>query len=464
MAGIGFRLEKILSKNSYTNLLEGYAYSAIVSAGPVLFTIFSIAILSAISLASMDQADIMIFRTLVVYIYGASLITSSPAQMIITRYMADRIFMKDFEAIVPSFVGIIILSAIVHALIGITAVQFLHLDFSIKVMAVVLFINIGIIWIAMIALSAAKEFLTISKSYMISSITSVVLGYLLGNQMSLLGLVTGFTIGQIILVILLVNQIFAEFNYRLRVEFHFLEYFKKYASLAFIATLYNIGIWADKFIFWFDPETKEQVLDFLHASSIYDMPVFLAYLFIVPSLAMFTIRVETSFYIHYKKYFLSILNKHPLISIEERRNNIINDLKLGLARMIVLQGTITAAGIFIAPYLYKQIGMTALNLSIFQIMILATFVQALLQTLLILMLYFDFRNDALAMTMLFALSNIILTKYSITLGFGYFGYGYFGSCLLSLIVGFIMFNYRLKNLLYYTFVSQKIIVHKESTP
>ena len=59
MAGIGFRLEKILSKDSYVNLLEGYTYSAIVSAGPLLSTIFAIALLSVLSLAHLNMTEVM---------------------------------------------------------------------------------------------------------------------------------------------------------------------------------------------------------------------------------------------------------------------------------------------------------------------------------------------------------------------------------------------------------------------
>lgn len=462
MAGIGFRLEKILSKSSYVNMLEGYAYAAIVSAGPVLFTIFSIGILSVISVGGVNIADVMIFRTLVVYIYGISLITSSPAQMIITRYMSDRIFINDYKAIVPSFVGVIVISIIIHALIGYVAVQYLDIGFGPSVIAVVLFVNIGIIWIAMIVLSAAKEFLWIVYSFMFGAIVSVTGGYFLGLHFGFLGLLTGFTIGQTLLVILLLIQIFTEFRYRKRIEFYFLEYFKKYTELAFIATLYNIGIWADKFIFWFTSETSQEIHGFLRASYVYDTPMFLAYLFLIPSLAMFTVRIETSFYIHYKKYFLSILNKHPLSSIEERRKNIVTDMKISLGRMVVMQGVITVAGLVLAPKIYPYLGMSSINLGVFHIAILATFLQSLMLTLLIMMLYFDFRKDALIMALTFAVGNIILTIISIRLGFSYYGYGYFGSCFISLICGFLLFNFRLRFLHYYTFVGQKIIMHSEA--
>ena len=463
MAGIGFRLEKILSKNSYFNLLEGYAYAAIVSAGPVLFTIFSIAILSVISVSIVGLQDVTVFRTLVVYIYGASLIISSPAQMIITRYMSDRIFVNDFKAIVPAFVGIVIIFIGIDAVIGYIGIYFLELSFGASVTAVVLFVNIGIIWIAMIVLSAAKEFLWIVYSFLFGSILSIGASYFLGMHFGFLGLLAGFTAGQVLLVILLLIQIFTEFEYRKRIEFYFLSYFKRYTSLAFIATFYNIGIWADKIVFWFSPETFQEVHGYLHASYIYDTPVFLAYLFLVPSLAMFTIRIETSFYMHYKKYFLSILNKHPFSSVEERRKNIVKDLNLSLGRMVVMQGTITVVGLVTAPKIYSYLGMSAMNLGVFHIAILATFLQSLLLTLLIIILYFDFRKDALIMAATFAASNIILSILSIRLGFSYYGYGYFGACLISLMVGFMLFNVKLRYLHYYTFVGQKDIAHAEAT-
>jgi polysaccharide biosynthesis protein PelG len=463
MAGIGFRLEKILSKNSYVNLLEGYAYAAMVSAGPLLCTIFSIALLSWVANDSVSSVDVMIFRTLVVYIYGLSLVTSSPAQMIITRYMADKIFLNDYKALVPAFVGMTILSMVLHAVIGFVASLYLDLDFGTEIMAIVLFVNIGIIWIAMIVLSAAKEFHRLFISFLIGASISVLAGRFLCDDYGLMGLISGFTMGQVVLVILLILQIFTEFDYRMRVEWYFIAYFKRFAALGFIATFYNIGVWGDKVVFWFTPETNENVHNFLNASYVYDTPMFLAYLFIVPSLAMFTVRIETSFYVHYQKYFLSILNKHPYFAIEERRKNIVKDLQLSLGRLLVLQGTITMIGLGLSPVIYDYLSMSAVNLGVFQIAILATFLQALLQTLLIITLYFDFRTDALIMSIVFAVTNIVFARLSIYMGFSWYGYGYFGSCLVSLLVGFSIFNYRIKHLLFYTFVTQKIIMHKETS-
>ena len=90
---------------------------------------------------------------------------------------------------------------------------------------------------------------------------------------------------------------------------------------------------------------------------------------------------------------------------------------------------------------------------------MAVFLLALLQILLIITLYFDYRTDALILSGTFALTNILFTIVSIWMGFSYYGYGILFSCLTSLVVGFVLFNYRLRSLIYYTFINQKIIVN-----
>jgi len=376
--------------------------------------------------------------------------------------MADRLFIHDYKAIIPAFAGMLVPTLAFNGILGFVVAPQLGFSIAFQMTAIILFLCISIIWIAMIVLSAAKEFVWVVKSFFYGSLISILAGYYMGTYFGITGLLTGFTIGQTVLVALLLIQVFTEFNSRPKVEFHFITYVKKYNALVFIALFYNIGIWADKIVFWTSPETREHVHSFLYASAIYDVPIFAAYLFVIPSLAMFTIRVETSFYIEYRKYFMAILNKHPFHALQERHQNIINSLKVSMIRMIIMQGTISLIALFASPVIHKYSGMSPMSLSIFQVGIVATFLQALLQILLIIMLYFDFRKDALLMATLFMAGNIVFTKISIMMGFTFYGYGYLLSNLLSLTVGFFIFNYRMQHLLYYTFVNQKVIMNKEA--
>ncbi|MFS9669432.1 exopolysaccharide Pel transporter PelG, partial [Klebsiella pneumoniae] len=75
-----------------------------------------------------------------------------------------------------------------------------------------------------------------------------------------------------------------------------------YPSLMLIGLLYNLGIWLDKFMFWYAPGTGQQVFGPLNASVIYDIPVFLAYLGIIPGMAVFLVRIETDFVEYYDAF------------------------------------------------------------------------------------------------------------------------------------------------------------------
>ncbi|MFX5521892.1 exopolysaccharide Pel transporter PelG, partial [Acinetobacter baumannii] len=76
------------------------------------------------------------------------------------------------------------------------------------------------------------------------------------------------------------------------IAFDFAERKLLYPSLVLVGLLYNVAIWADKFMFWYFPPTSEPIIGGLRASLIYDLPVFLSYLSIIPGMAVFLVRIE----------------------------------------------------------------------------------------------------------------------------------------------------------------------------
>lgn len=97
--------------------------------------------------------------------------------------------------------------------------------------------------------------------------------------------------------------IFRGYQSRVFIEFDFLGSGRMYRSLMLTGLFYNLGIWADKFVFWFHPVTGSTVIGALRASLVYDLPVFLAYLAIIPGMAVFLVRMETDFVEYYDKFY-----------------------------------------------------------------------------------------------------------------------------------------------------------------
>lgn len=87
-----------------------------------------------------------------------------------------------------------------------------------------------------------------------------------------------------------------------------LTYFLKYWELALIGMLFNLAIWVDKIMFWFAPDSR-MVVPYLRTHDMYEGPIFFAYLTIVPTLAIFLVKIETKFYEHYHDYFAKIISK-----------------------------------------------------------------------------------------------------------------------------------------------------------
>ena len=103
MAGIGFELKKLFGKKGYLRNLRAYLYTAFITVGP---TILCISMVTAIQLflifIGVGLSDRELFLAAVTYSFVFSLIITSGFSMIVTRYISDKLFDKEYDYILPS--------------------------------------------------------------------------------------------------------------------------------------------------------------------------------------------------------------------------------------------------------------------------------------------------------------------------------------------------------------------------
>jgi uncharacterized membrane protein len=121
------------------------------------------------------------------------------------------------------------------------------------------------------------------------------------------------------------------------IAFDFAQRSMLYPSLMAIGLLYNLGIWADKFMFWYFPPTSEAIIGGLRASLIYDLPVFLSYLSIIPGMAVFLVRIETDFVEYYDKFYDAVRSGGSLEYIESMRDEMVYSIQQGLGEIAKIQ-------------------------------------------------------------------------------------------------------------------------------
>ncbi|NOZ01765.1 MAG: exopolysaccharide Pel transporter PelG [Deltaproteobacteria bacterium] len=455
MAGIGFRLREMATRKTFSEWLKLYTYSAVIFSGPWLISIMALAALAVFVLPSMMEFEVRIFTVIIVYIYCFSLITTGTIQLVVTRYVSDQFYMKNPEAVVPTFVGSIFVTVLVQTATGAIALYFADLDLLYKIAALGLYVTVSVVWIEMLFLSAAKDYTNIVLSFAIGYLSSFLCARALGIWFGLDGLAIGFLIGQVALVVLLMYRIFSEYRFGRGFNFAFLGHIKKYPSLVVAGVAYNAAIWVDKIIFWYSPSG-------LHVHSIfythfpYDSAMFLAYVTIIPTIAIFMLRIETDFYMKYKSYYGCILQKAPLGRILKRKEEMIDVLRDAWKTATIYQGVISLGSFILMPWIVALLGIDPAMTPVFRVAIVGAFFHAGLVILLILLLYFDFRGSAMFMSLVFLLSNTAFTLVTTMMPMWTMGFGYMASCLLTLVVGYVVLAQRIKNLEYLTFMRQPL--------
>ena len=457
MAGIGFRLRKMLDQESYLATIQAYLYAALISSGPWLITILVLGILGILqSRASYPFDQIILFRLTIIYVYAFSLIVVGIVQMPLTRYLADLLFAKDIQMYLPTYIAALIAVGVVQTLIGVPAV-FLFTDWSLAfaLHALILYLAVSFTWIAMIFVSTVKDFFSISLAFVAGGVVSIAGGYYLSETRGAEGYMVGYTAGQVLIFLVLTLRLAVEFRSRLSISFDFLRYLKLYPTLTLIGFLYNLAIWIDKFVFWFSP-VGEHVDAFLYSCNLYDVPMYLAYLTIVPAMSLFLIRIETSFYQHYKNFYGAIVGKRSWGAIRNQKQAMVDSIKLSIVRLLKIQGSISLLAILAVPYVLDLLRLNWLLLNILRIGILGAFLHALLLVLCVVLLYFEFRLETLVLTAMFFLLNLVFALFTLSLGISFYGYGYFMASFLVLLTGIAVMDYKIRNLEYITFVTQPV--------
>jgi uncharacterized membrane protein len=312
-------------------------------------------------------------------------------------------------------------------------------------------IILSTIWIVVIILSGLKAYREILLAFLLGYGITVWASKELG-KFGLEGLLSGFVVGQGILLFMLMVVVFNSYSSNKLIAFDFLRRNQIFPSLAITGLLYNVAIWADKFIFWFNPQTSTSIIFPLRGSELYDLPIFLAYLSIIPGMAVFLLRIETDFVEKYTKFYGAINGGASLRLILEIYEEMVATIRRGFFEIIKVQGMTIVILLALGDRLLIWVGISPFYKVLLNIDLIAVGIQVLLLAVLNLLFYFDYRKDALYLCFLFLVSNIILTFLSQYLGPVFYGYGFALSVALTTVVGMVIVSKRLNLLVYETFM------------
>ncbi len=452
MAGIGFRLRSLIKQDSFSGLLQAYGFAGIISSGPWVLSILGILVIGVINTDKSIPPFVEEFQISVTYLMAFSLLLTSPLQLLFTRFISDRIYEKKENLVLPNLLGALILVITISGIVsGAVLVLFFSGSLVYRLLMLTGFVILSATWILIIILSGLKAHRGILLAFAIGYGITVSLATQL-KTLGLEGLMAGFVFGHGVLFFILLNLVLRSYSSTKLIAFDFLQKKQVFISLIFTGFFYNLAIWADKFIFWFTPQTSKMIIEPLRASEVYDLPIFLAYLSIIPGMAVFLIRMETDFAEKYQQFYSAINQGKPLKRINQIHTDMTSIIRHGIHEVFKVQGMTVIILMTIGTKLLAWFGISPLYRLLFNVDLIAVGVQVLLLAILNLLFYFDYRVVALNLCVLFALSNIAFTSLTIFLGPAFYGYGFATAVILTTLTGFIQVSQRLERLPYETFM------------
>ena len=457
MAGIGFELRKILKEDRLLSLAKVYGYSAILSSGPWVISIIAILLVGFINLANYGaDSDVYRFQVVITYAIAlaSSLILTGILQLPFTRYIADLIYNHKEDEILPSYFGALFLSwAIGTPIVAPFYAWVFSGQSTVFILgAVATFLVLCGVWISSILAASLKYYKGVVWAYFVSYALIITISIFYGDSIE--KLIYTFFIGNAILFVILMSLIIKSYNSTIFMKLDFFLADNFYWSLAVAGLTYNLGAWVDKFIFWYHPSTGYAVIGKLHASIVYDMPIFLAYLSILPGMAIFFYRLEADFAEKYDLYYDAVSNGGTLSRIRDYRNQMVEVVRHAMHEILILQGVINIIILLTAPSVFTLLNIPQLYLGLLYILIVGAMLQVAFMSILAILYYLDRKKVAMWLCISFFISNTILTLISIDMGPSMFGYGYTVSLLLVFTAGIIVIRNEIDRLDYETFMLQ----------
>lgn len=455
MASIGSEIRKILERDSYWSVLRAYGYAGLVSGGPWVLSILSIMMIGVLAvILGVAQKEVNAFQICVTYLMAGSLIWTGGMQLMFTRFVADQTYASDKAEVLPNLFGVLTVT------MGggfMWAAPFIFWSFTGSFFQQLLllsnFIILSGLWINLIFLSGMKAYRrivwTLVKGYSLGIVVA-----LMASSWELNGLLLGVLIGHGYLLFSFLHHIVREYPGRSLVKFDFLRNRRSFYSLFAVGTLYYLAVWVDKFIFWFVPVTSEAVIGPLRASIIYDLPIFLAYLFILPGMAVFLVSMEADFAEQHERFYRAVREGDTLMHIEHRRDRMVYAARQGIYEIFKVQGLTVVLCLLWGRELLHAVGISPLYIHLFYIDVVAVSVQVLLMAILNVLFYLDARREVLIITACFFISNLIFTFATLHLGAETFGYGFAASVTLSAFLSLFILSHKFNRLEYETFMLQ----------
>ena len=466
MAGIGFELKKLFADNGILLKLRANLYSGTVIAGPMIMgavLLLGVKFLAVRAGATLHEQDLLIVT--ITYALLFSLLLINTLSYVLSRFVADMVYVKKHDRILPSFYGSVSILLAIGAPLWAYFLYRNSLPLNYSILIFVLFCLGIVVWTQISYITDIKQYSTIIYGFTGGIILSLLTGFVLtqsGHEVisSLLGSVC---LGYGIIMVIYSFVLHRHFPQGKGSAMKFLEWIDKFPSLPFVGFFTTTGLFIHLILMWRSPLGAQVEGLFYHAPA-HDIPALFGFFSILVTSINFVTSLEVNFYPKYRLYF-DLLNKGgALKDIEKAREEMLTVLKQELLYLALRQIFVTVLAVVFISQILALIGLgfTSTMIGLFRVLCVGYAFYAIANTMLLYLLYFAADRLALYPALTLFIINFGGTLATLQLPQNYYGFGFVAGAFAMFLVAWICLIHYTKHIEYYVFCQQPIFIQTRS--
>lgn len=448
MAGIGIKLNKIFSKNTIATNLVGFAYSTMSTLTPMLVVILNVMLMEYfLDFETLGLVERELFSCSMLYIFIFAMLTSSPFNSVLSKYMSDVIYEDRFEDIRPCYYLGLFMNVFLSSLVGIPFCLWEHFVGKVDVFytftGYCCYIALVLVLYSMIYLSISKDYQKLSLFFSAGMVWAFVFSLFLRfimrwgiRESMLFALMTGFFLTAF-LELAVVKRYFTKNSNRYK---SVLRYFGKYWQLVLGNFLYILGLYIHNFAFW-NTDGKLVVVKTFVCNQPYDMATCLAMFTNISATVIFITRVEMYFHDRYKNYSEAVIGGRGA-DIDNAKKEMFRQLSAELMNLARIQFIITVVVYLIAIVFLPMFGISNLTLRIYPCLTVGYFIVFIMYAEIIFLYYFNDLAGVFLTSLAFCLVTFLGSIFAARLPELWYGIG----LVLGAFVGWTMAYFRLRHI------------------
>lgn len=446
MAGIGWKLQRMIDRGSLASTIGAYMTGVAVTSAPWLLTTAVLTSLRVLSRHSEGPTFTGIER-IITLVYALTVVMSAPVHVVVSRYAADRMYERKLDQIAAPLWRALALTLVGAAALGAGLMAVLGVSLTVGATGTVLTAIVAGQWLLLSVGGGMASPMVVLRAFGFGAPIGIVLALSFERLLGwgTVGYLVGFSSGQLATLALLLRATARALPPVVDESARLVPAFSEYRQLALAAFAYHLAIWADKAMVW--------ILAGAKVAAPYASMSALAWFSSIPVFGWIYVQVESSFYQRFRSFYDDLERGATLERLRDGATSVAVQSSRILRGALAIQATVMAVVMLAAPGIIRAAHLPPSVVGSFRLAVVGANFQVLTLLEILFLYYFDLRREALAVSLTLLGGEVIFVAATYAAGWPP-AIGYPMACGTAALLGLYFVRSRLRTLLVDTFQSQ----------